>query len=378
MQPLTIHLQTLTPIWTGGVNPREMDRLQETSIIGSLRWWYEILMRSLGQNVCDITSDNSDKRCNYENNKQVCDVCKIFGCTGWSRKFTLRMGNKYLKSIPGIFIPSGRCHFGKRGKSDRPGGWHLPNGYFGNMSLHFIPAHANSFNIFNALLLMERHANFTPKSNVGYGVFKIANREQVKEKLPPLKIQCNPQQNSYPLIQNMFFINIRLPKPNVFSLDEIKLLQSGKPIVQGKCVTKIETRDRTNFNDFMKQKGDVLLPISPIIKNRLRYKYKHRMFDIDELLGKAARNDSIASKINISNLYLENSHWEFRVWGWLEGKDEKILDELHNFFNTEISRIFNVETDVMNIEWREFDSHRDSVSPNEKDIERYIRSLLHA
>ena len=44
-----IRLRTLTPLWTGGVETGKMDRIHETGIIGSLRWWYETLVRGLGE-----------------------------------------------------------------------------------------------------------------------------------------------------------------------------------------------------------------------------------------------------------------------------------------------------------------------------------------
>lgn len=37
---MEIKLRTLTPLWTGGVGGT-CDRVHETGIIGSLRWWYE-------------------------------------------------------------------------------------------------------------------------------------------------------------------------------------------------------------------------------------------------------------------------------------------------------------------------------------------------
>jgi len=61
-----IKLKTLTPIWTGGADGK-CDRLHETGIIGSLRWWYEVLVRGLGGYACDPTSDN---RCEYVYNSQ--------------------------------------------------------------------------------------------------------------------------------------------------------------------------------------------------------------------------------------------------------------------------------------------------------------------
>lgn len=38
MEPITIKIKTLTPIWTGGADGA-CDRVHETGILGSLRWW---------------------------------------------------------------------------------------------------------------------------------------------------------------------------------------------------------------------------------------------------------------------------------------------------------------------------------------------------
>lgn len=52
MSDLQITLKTLTPLWTGGVD-QTCDRLHETGLIGSLRWWYEALVRGLGEHICN-------------------------------------------------------------------------------------------------------------------------------------------------------------------------------------------------------------------------------------------------------------------------------------------------------------------------------------
>lgn len=85
-KPLTIKLKTLTPLWTGGVD-QTCDRLHETGLIGSLRWWYEALVRGLGGFACDPTEDG---RC-PDNDSKRCVACALFGCTGWSRKFRLQV-----------------------------------------------------------------------------------------------------------------------------------------------------------------------------------------------------------------------------------------------------------------------------------------------
>jgi CRISPR-associated protein Cmr1 len=88
---MEITLKTLTPLWTGGVDGK-VDRLHETAILGSLRWWYEALVRGLGGYACDPTSDD---RCQYDAKKpfgkQLCPACYLFGATGWGRKFRLQV-----------------------------------------------------------------------------------------------------------------------------------------------------------------------------------------------------------------------------------------------------------------------------------------------
>ena len=90
-------LKTLTPIWTGNAGGK-CDRLHETGIIGSIRWWYEALIRGLGGYACDPRSKNENERCkfntkSYQQNKNlsaelqnICLACQMFGCTGWSKK----------------------------------------------------------------------------------------------------------------------------------------------------------------------------------------------------------------------------------------------------------------------------------------------------
>lgn len=108
MKSMSIKIKTLTPIWTGGVNG-ECDILHETGIIGSMRWWYEAIMRGLGGYACDPTKESCkfdtksyekalrEGKC-IENAleaglKEVCPACYLFGCTGWKRRFQLQIEN---------------------------------------------------------------------------------------------------------------------------------------------------------------------------------------------------------------------------------------------------------------------------------------------
>jgi len=81
-------------IWIGDYSTKNSEPTRETGIIGSLRWWYESVIRGLGGYACDPTLTAG--KCGADN---LCDVCKFFGCTGWARKFRLtvsRNNNEFL------------------------------------------------------------------------------------------------------------------------------------------------------------------------------------------------------------------------------------------------------------------------------------------
>lgn len=82
-----IRIKPLTRLWTGD-EKRKSEILRETGIIGSLRWWYEALIRGLDGTACDPTLKNKGKKCEGENH---CDACELFGCSGWARKFKLEV-----------------------------------------------------------------------------------------------------------------------------------------------------------------------------------------------------------------------------------------------------------------------------------------------
>jgi CRISPR-associated protein Cmr1 len=87
-------LKALTEIWTANDDVRKGNILRETGLIGSWRWWYEALVRGLGGVACGAVGGG----CGYEpgkkdesgreipREKQICPVCELFGCTGWSRQ----------------------------------------------------------------------------------------------------------------------------------------------------------------------------------------------------------------------------------------------------------------------------------------------------
>jgi len=86
----TYQFKALTDLWTGSVTLEERngqmkektgpDRLITTGLLGSIRWWFEVLVRGLDGSACDPTGTKCGDR-------DHCVVCELFGCTGWARKF---------------------------------------------------------------------------------------------------------------------------------------------------------------------------------------------------------------------------------------------------------------------------------------------------
>lgn len=71
--------KALTDLWTGSADGKPK-RLVTTVLLGSIRWWFEVLVRGLEGSACDPTATKCESR-------NHCTVCELFGCTGWARKF---------------------------------------------------------------------------------------------------------------------------------------------------------------------------------------------------------------------------------------------------------------------------------------------------
>lgn len=82
--------EALTDIWTGDHQGKAGHTIP-TGLLGSIRWWFEVLVRGLGGSACDPTAPND--RCPDQNGRR-CVVCELFGCTGWGRKFRFEVLNE--------------------------------------------------------------------------------------------------------------------------------------------------------------------------------------------------------------------------------------------------------------------------------------------
>ena len=209
MSEFTIKIKTLTPIWTGGIDGK-CGRLYETGIIGSLRWWYEAVVRRWGY-ACDPTSDNKDNRCELsgkektdeERMRNMCPACYLFGCGGWKRQFRLKIED----------APTTPLHFRTSDTTNESWIKQIFGGesqdidnlkvFYGNMTLKFITTggdadyvHSQLITLFN---FISKYGGLGAKLQHGFGQIRVLEPESssddtvIKNGLKELsnKIQTN-------------------------------------------------------------------------------------------------------------------------------------------------------------------------------------------
>lgn len=234
-----IKLSTVTPIWTGGPDGKS-DRLHITGIMGSLRWWYEAMIRGVGGHACDP----SKHACLYDPGKPpyygLCDVCCIFGATGWARRFKLMVSEDKLqprKPAASSTDASGRRMFTLSedhpvSKFPRPR-WYLSGDpLYGSFTLQ-VTASASldkegkqrlDPKIIAALIqFIADWASIGAKPQMGLGVVKLAKRQSPQPLLKHLqqivatheKNKDRKRYNDYdelPSLHNMFFARVRIDR----------------------------------------------------------------------------------------------------------------------------------------------------------------------
>jgi CRISPR-associated protein Cmr1 len=394
-------LRTLTPLWTGGIDAGQADRIHETGLIGSLRWWYEAILRGCGVQVCDPTTHNCTG----------CPVCQTYGMTGQRRQWRFTVQGNYKHSFVGdpLLLPSGRIHRQTvRGQQrTRAGGWFVGNGFVGDIALQSIPLRANATsNVWELpLYLAACWGSIGPKTQIGYGVAQVLD-ENSRPTIPNIDslLQNLPadhhKANDFPDLRHIFFSKLHFTTTSSAWWRQVKLIdialtgqvKDAQGTVQLQNVsTELNTLASLNF-----------APVAPAFRNWLRYGrtitlrngqqrqvsllngfIRGQERDAESDIFGTLQPDRRRSRLNISFAYLlPTDTWEIRVWGWIpESKNynrDQVLASLKTLLQTSAnwtpllgSAVSNAGLSV----WREFDSARDTVQRcNTMNV--YLRSLL--
>ncbi len=354
-----VRVKTLTPLWTGGVNSK-VDRIHETGLLGSLRWWYETLVRGLGGNVC-----NEEHKCDFDTQKYIsskanseaerlkeaglCDVCQVFGATGWKRRFRLSVVEDNIRDAKIQHpIKAYKKKYVSGGKE------YVPTWYFSDPSkTNVSPVPPNTPKIGNFEILLQSldydfqieiikgliqfiadWAGLGARNQMGFGIIEPIG-ERTDTNYLYKKLLANVRNCNYtelPSLKNVFLAQIK-----VGNAEEVETFNI-------KCDLRRLFSDNKDVRHFV-------------------------MGTAGEKKDSAKK---IAAKIKISHPYNDNL---MRIWGWIpEEADcynknwdrEKIVSDIYKYLTTN----YNLEV------WREIDSKRDTVTPNITKPEKFLQSLL--
>lgn len=344
MEIKEVKMNTLTPLWTGGVQAGKVDRIHETGILGSLRWWYEAIVRGLGGNVCDpskgecrfdsekyATSNATDERQRLRD-AGLCDVCQLFGATGWRRRFRL--------TIVDTTGPDNSVEPEIQIKKDKhTSTWYFPKNQndkprSGNFTLHIQPlVPILKPEILAGLIqFIADWAAIGARPQMGFGVIRLEHRVNTQPFYDHVvSLAGNETYPGLPSLRNIFFARIS-PK-------------NGSPLsVQDTFNLKYDLR-RLFAND-------------PQVRHFI--------------MG-TVKGQRIAAKVKMSRPY--NNGQEMRVWGWIPERADvyqnnwdrdRVVKEIHD----------HLQGNYQLSEWREMNPNRDTGMSNEGDAKTFLRSLL--
>jgi CRISPR-associated protein Cmr1 len=374
---MEITLKTLTPLWTGGVDGI-CDRVHETGIIGSLRWWYEALVRGLGERACDPTARTG--RCQDDRH---CVACDLFGCTGWARRFRLQ-------------LDTGRLAYPQRHKRDllkfkppgRNTGWYYGAGQLAiddaGIGGQLIVLRDEDYGVANEVLatmqLAATWGGIGARTQHGYGVVRVqAARDGEPVRVDPATFLAHHPVGSlyhgpHPALTDFFFARFQLvadaPDQWWTRTDRHNYPRLGAPAA---------TLQKWAGGEF----GPV--SIAPAVKSQLRYgsnavatRWGNERYIFGHIKPQRRK-----AKINISAVYQDEGRWTFRIWGWLPRdranfKRAAFLNDLHtvlrnqNFWLAVFGHPLLV--DLTSVVWREFDSPRTTRRITDAGV--FLTSLL--
>jgi len=324
---IKIKIRTLTPLWTGDVD-RKCSKIKETGIIGSLRWWYEALVRGFGGYACDPTKSNCE-------NLNHCNVCKLFGCTGWSRKLKIKITQDNTQPEPEIGTISLISR--KHGKTIPK--WYFPYpGREGLAELEIVPLKNCSKEELNGLKItlkiIEKWGAIGSRTHLGYGVFQWVEEENKNREL------------SFEEIKSGILYFEKIKDNEVSNLPDLKYFFFGKFEVEGSF---LDHRSR--------------LEKSLELRYDLRQLFRNNKYLRYNIMG-TTKGDKKGSKIFISRVYQIEGSNEMRIWGWIPPEIKNrdgIIGDIYD----------SIQKFGQNLRWREFDSDRDTCKRT-NDISEFV------
>jgi CRISPR-associated protein Cmr1 len=326
---LTIKLTTLTPLWTGGADGRSDSGLHITGIMGSLRWWYEVLVRGIGGQVCSMSSP-----CIYDAKQEpyhsLCDVCRLFGATGWARRFKLIVSEENLqpkKPSASTIDRSGRRVFtlSRDHPADHDPKWYLSSDpLYGDVTLEVIvtlPLEVKEKG--KQLSVEEKEKQLLDPKVIGALIQLIADRGSIgaKPQMGLGLVRVVDRQNTQPLLEHLKQLvekhEHHKDRKDYHAYDEL-------PSLHNMFFARVKVTSATESDTFD-------------LKYDIRGMFRQAFIkDVDlrhTIMGSVHRGDRRGAKIMMSYPY---DNGIIRIWGWIpklagsHPSQGEILDEIYS------------------------------------------------
>ncbi|MBW2065306.1 MAG: type III-B CRISPR module RAMP protein Cmr1 [Deltaproteobacteria bacterium] len=283
---MKINVKALTPIWTGDAN-RVCRRILETGIIGSLRWWYEVMIRGFDLYACDPT----DSKCEEERH---CHACQLFGCTGWAKRFRLEITEQNGSFAPFVIAkPNGSSRGTFLGHYDSQENYENNGGFIGEIDLKITPLSDSKIDILNVLIKFACDWGFGSRTQVGFGIADVEGLEDIviKDIPPPVKTPDKAiYRLSLPRLDKFFFARIPIKS---------ELMTSIKDMVKNNIYCRPNAAPLRNWNI------DRYLPTAPWVRKSLREIWRENDVLRHILMGFISILDQRKKRRNPSPIHLK-------------------------------------------------------------------------
>jgi len=341
---MDLTIETLTPLWTGGVDGK-VDRIHETGILGSLRWWYEVLVRGLGGQACDPsqggcrfdTDEYAKSKAASERERLrdagLCDVCQVFGATGWRRRFRMAIVDKTQQDTSSPRQISANRPVNPKTKR-KPAWWFPDHPRVSKLTIR-VQSLAEDFppEVIGGLIqFIADWAAIGARAQMGFGVIELTNGRVDTQ---PLRDWLIPVAGAHyytdlPSLRNIFLARISPPNGGQF-------------------------KEQDTFN--------------------LKYDLR-QLFASDKRLRHfimgTVKGQRIAAKVKMSRPYGDGL---MRVWGWIPEEVDVYSSSWDR--NAVVAAIYkHLSTNYTLQVWREMDSTRDTATPGNSTTVAFLQSLL--
>jgi CRISPR-associated protein Cmr1 len=353
---LTVKLKTLTPMWTGDVEGK-CSEIEETGILGSIRWWYEVLNRGRGLHTCSPTDQN---KCSLDNKEfiksilagktedqalrelSICLACQLFGCNGWSSKLRLIINDQNGKKLRGqvrIGCRNDRSQRGRRSRHRRVGG----KIFTGDkpLILKFQPLKGiteKEWEILKFVLkLIANWGALGARTAQGNGVVEIVNSNSEDQGLEIHGLV--PDGADLPRLSNFFFLKCRLEFKK-----EIKEI-----IAENGFWTGLSGGNQ-GFSKLWENHN--FIPIAFHVRDAIRWMEtdkNQRHFRFGKVDGKRKQ---LGSKVFVSHGYkINDKAVEVRIWGYpVAGSKNDFVSRLKTRVELELSKKLFAEESKYKVE----------------------------